>query len=219
MKKDIILITISAIVSVVSGLLTHDLLFGGLTLFTGLLCSYFATEGKRVNYILGFINYLLMGYVAYKNHFFGTVISYYLIFSPLQVIGFIMWRKKLVNKKVIVRTFTPKVSVLVTLICISGGFITGYFLNFIPTVQLAFLDATSQCINFCGVVLMNLRYKECWWVWLANNILDLFLWTFAVINHGDGAIMLLLVSIGYTIINIFGIIKWQKAIKKERLNN
>ena len=130
-----------------------------------------------------------------------------------------MWRKKLVNKKVIVRTFTPKVSVLVTLICISGGFITGYFLNFIPTVQLAFLDATSQCINFCGVVLMNLRYKECWWVWLANNILDLFLWTFAVINHGDGAIMLLLVSIGYTIINIFGIIKWQKAIKKERLNN
>ena len=38
------------------------------------------------------------------------------------------------------------------------------------------MDAASNCINLCGVVLMILRFKESWWLWLINNVIDLIIW-------------------------------------------
>lgn len=92
-KKNIIITIICIIISIISGILTNDLLVGGIILATGLLCAYFASEGKRVNYILGLINYLLMGYISLKNNLFGIFFFYIFIFSPLQINGFITWKK------------------------------------------------------------------------------------------------------------------------------
>ena len=64
------------------------------------------------------------------------------------------------------------------------------------------MDATSNCINLCGVILMILRF-----LWLINNIIDLIIWIITVINGGEGSIMMLLVSIGYLLINIYGVVK------------
>ena len=94
--------------------------------------------------------------------------------------------------------------------------ILGYLLTLIPTQRLAFMDASSNCINLCGVILMILRFKEAWWLWLVNNIIDLIIWIITAINSGSGAIMMLLVSIGYLLINIYGIIKWNIEAKKYR---
>ena len=63
---------------------------------------------------------------------------------------------------------------------------------------------------------MILRFKECWWVWLTNNIIDLTIWTLTVINKGDNSIMMFLASIGFLLINIYGIIKWNLNAKKRR---
>lgn len=63
-KKDLIISCICVIISLVSGIISNDIIVGGIILLTGLLCAYFASEGKRINYILGLINYLLMGYVV-----------------------------------------------------------------------------------------------------------------------------------------------------------
>lgn len=112
-----------------------------------------------------------------------------------------------------IREFTLKNSILITLSCIILNLILGYLLTLIPGQRLAFLDSTSNIINLCGVILMILRFKECWWVWLFNNIIDLIIWLITVINKGDNAIMMLLVSIGYFSINIYGIIKWNIKAK------
>jgi len=52
--------------TVISGIISKDLMIGGTILLTGLLCAYFASEGKRINYILGLINYLLMDMLLLK---------------------------------------------------------------------------------------------------------------------------------------------------------
>ena len=216
-KKNIIITTICILISVISGIITHDLLVGGIILATGLLCAYFASEGKRINYIMGLINYLLMGYVSFKNNLFGIFFFYIFIFSPLQVHGFISWKKNL-NKEnnVKVREFTLKNSIIITLSCIIGSFILGYILTLIPGQRLAFMDAASNCINLCGVILMILRFKESWWLWLINNTIDLIIWIITVINKGEGSIMMLLTSIGYLLINIYGVIRWSIEAKKEK---
>ena len=214
-KKYFAITIICIIISIISGIISNDLLIGGAILLTGLLCAYFASEGKRINYALGLINYLLMGYVAFKNNLFGIFFFYLFIFSPLQVKGFITWNKNLNNDNNIkVREFTFMNSIIITLSCIVGSFLLGYLLTLIPSQRLAFMDAASNCINLCGVILMILRFKEAWWIWLINNIIDLIIWIITTANGGNGAIMMLLVSIGYLLINIYGVIKWNIEAKK-----
>lgn len=215
-KKNIVITIICILISIISGILVNDLIIGVIILATGLLCAYFASEGKRVNYILGLINYILMGYVSFRNNLFGMFFFYIFIFSPLQIYGFISWKKNLnKDKNVKVREFTLKNSIIITLTCIIGSLLLGYILTLIPGQRLAFMDAASNCINLCGVVLMILRFKESWWVWLVNNIIDLIIWIITVVNKGEGSIMMLLVSIGYLLINIYGIIRWNIEAKRD----
>lgn len=200
--------------SIIFGIIAKDLLIGGNILATGLLCAYFASEGKRINYILGLINYILMGYVAFKNNLFGIFFFYLFVFSPLQIHGYITWKKNLDdNKNVKIREFNLKNSIIITLSCIIGSFMLGYLLSLILGQRLAFMDATSNCINLCGVILIILRFKESWWLWLVNNIIDLIIWIITVVDKGNGSIMMLLVSIGYLLINIYGVIKWNIEAK------
>lgn len=216
-KKYIIITLICIVMSIISGIIAKDLLIGGTILATGLLCAYFASEGKRINYILGLINYLLMGYVAFKNNLFGIFFFYIFVFSPLQINGYLSWKKNLDNdKNVKVREFTLKNSIIITLSCIVGSFVLGYLLSLIPGQRLAFMDASSNCINLCGVILMILRFKESWWLWLVNNIIDLIIWIITVIDKGNGSIMMLLVSIGYLLINIYGVVKWSIEAKQSK---
>lgn len=214
-KKYIIITCVCVIISIISGIISNDIIVGGAILLTGLLCAYFASEGKRINYILGLINYLLMGYVSFKNNLYGIFFFYIFIFSPLQIKGFVTWNKNLDDENnVKVREFTLKNSIIITLSCIVGSLLLGYLLTLIPSQRLAFMDASSNCINLCGVVLMILRFKESWWLWLINNVIDLSIWILTFINKGEGSTMMLLVSIGYLLINIYGIIKWNIEAQK-----
>jgi len=95
MKKNLFIIIICILLSVISGIVTNDLFIGGTILATGLLCAYFASDGKRINYILGLINYLLMGYVAFLNNLYGIFFFYLFVFSPSQIIGYLNWNKNL----------------------------------------------------------------------------------------------------------------------------
>lgn len=217
-RKYIVITVICIIISFVSGIITDDLLIGGTILATGLLCAYFASEGKRINYVFGLINYLLMGYISLKNNLFGIFFFYIFIFSPLQVHGLITWGKNLNDQNnVKVRGFNLKNSIVIILSCVTGSFILGFLLSLIPTQRLAFMDATSNIINLCGVILMILRFKESWWLWLINNVIDLIIWIIVVINKGNGSMMMLLVSIGYLLINIYGVIEWGLEANKNKV--
>lgn len=218
-KKELIIIFFSFVLSVITGIISEDLIIGGSILFTSLLCSYYASVGKKVSYILGFINYLIMGYVSFKNNLFGLFFFYIFIFSPLQINGFISWRNNEdENNNVKVREFTFKNSILIVSLCILGSLLLGYLLTLIPNQNLAFMDASSNCINLCGVILMILRFKESWWVWLANNIIDLIIWIIIFINNGTNSFMMLLSSLAYLLINVYGIIKWNIRIRKTKIS-
>lgn len=215
-RNQILVTVICLFISYISGIITNDVIIGGTILATGLLNGYFASLGKRINYLFGLINYLLIAYISLKNNLYGIFFFYIFIFAPLQLKGFISWRTNL-NKdnNVKVRKFTLKNASIVITLCILGSLLLGYLLNLIPNQQLSFLDATSNSINLCGTILMILRFKESWWLWLINNIIDLIIWIIVVISKGEGSIMVLLTCIGFLLINIYGIIKWNIA---EKLN-
>lgn len=223
-KKNIFIVLIIIMFSLICGILSNDYFLGPLVLASGLLNAYYASNFKVYNYIFGAIFCLLNAYISYVNGLYGITIFSLAIFLPFQIHGYMSWDKNKNSKnEVIVRGFTLKNSIIITVSCILGSLLLGFLLTKIPGQRLAFLDSSSNTINLCGVILLNLRFKECWVIWLFNNIFDLSIWIINLLNGSPHSIMMLLISIGYLLINIYGLIKWlqtEKSMKvKLRKNN
>lgn len=213
--KELLIVSVCIIISIISGMITKDLIIGGLTLLTAILCSYYSSEGKSINYLFGIINCILVSFIGFKNNLYGLFIFYFFVFMPLQILGYFSWKKHIDDdNNVIVREFNLKNSIIITLSCVIGSFIIAYLLNLIPTQRLAFLDASSNILNLCAFLLMMLRFKECWWIWLVNNLIDLAIWILNVLNNGSNSVMMLIVSVMYLLINIYGIFKWHINAKR-----
>ena len=158
---------------------------------------------------------MLSGYVCYLNGLYGISLLSLVIYFPSQIQGYLSWKKNIICNEVQIRSFNTKNSIIIIMSCIVGSIIFGLLLSKIPGQQLAFLDASSNIINLCGIILMNLRFKECWYVWLFNNSIDLFIWIINFVKGSPNSAMMLLVSIGYLLINVYGLIKWIIMNKKK----
>lgn len=216
-KNHIMLYTVAIILfSILCGIVTKDYFLGTITLACGLLNAYYASIAKTYNYIFGALYCLLSAYISYINGLYGLAMLSLIVFFPSQIQGYISWiKRKDTNNEVSVRGFTLKNSIIIVTSCILGSLLLGFLLTKIPGQQLAFLDSSSSVINLCGIIIMNLRFRECWVVWLFNNSIDLTIWIINAINKSPNSVMMLLVSIGYLLINIYGLIKW---IKLERMD-
>lgn len=210
-KKNIIYTIFIMVFSIICGIISNDYFLGTIILASGLLNSYYASVGKIYNYIFGAVYCALSGYVCLKTGLYGIAILSFAVYFPSQIHGYFSWKnKKNENKEVKVRGFTLKNSIIIISSCIIGSLLLGLLLSKIPTQQLVFLDSSSNILNLCGIILMNLRFKECWAVWLFNNTVDLIIWVVNYMNNTVNSTMMLLVSIGYLLINIYGLIKWYK---------
>lgn len=215
-KKDTLYTITIIIFSIICGILIKDYFLGTLALICGLLNAYYASVGKTYNYIFGALFCLLNAYISYINGLYGIAILSVIIFFPSQIQGYISWIKiEHNNNEVSIRGFTFKNSIIIITSCIFGSLLLGFLLTKIPGQQLAFLDSSSNVINLCGIILMNLRFKECWVIWLFNNSIDLIIWIINAANKSPNSLMMLLVSIGYLLINIYGLVKWYKIEKKK----
>ena len=216
-KKNMIVIIVSAITSIIIGIISKDAIIGSLILFTSIMNSYLASIGKKESYITGLISSILTSYVSLKNNLYGLFFFYLVIFAPMQVYGYINWKNNEDDSKnVKIRAFTLKNSLIIIFACIIGSFLLGYLLTLIPNQKLAFLDASSNIINLCAVILMILRFNESWWIWLFNNIIDLIIWSVTFKNNGMADFSMFTSSLIYLIINVYGIIKWNKKLKDDK---
>lgn len=216
-KKNIIVIIVSAIISIIIGIISKDAIIGSLILFTSIMNSYLASICKKESYITGLISSILTSYVSLKNNLYGLFFFYLVIFAPMQVYGYINWKNNEDDSKnVKIRAFTFKNSLIIIFACIIGSLLLGYLLTLIPNQKLAFLDSSSNIINLCAVILMILRFNESWWIWLFNNIIDLIIWSVTFKNNGMAAFSMFTSSLIYLIINVYGIIKWNKKLKDDK---
>lgn len=181
-------------------------------LIFGLLNGWYAAIGKWYNYLFASVFTLLNAYVSWKSGLYGIAILSMILYFPLQLQGLFDWyvsRGK--DNKVKIRGFNTKISVLIIISCFAGSISLGCILSKVPNQQLAFLDSTSNVMNICAIILMNLRFRECWWILLGNNVVDLMIW---IINFSLGAansLTMLVVSIAYLLLNIIAIMKWKKS--------
>ena len=214
--KDAIIIVATLIISLLLGVVFDDYIWGALTLAFGFLNAYYMAIGRWENYIYGILFTLTYAYICTINGLYGWLIFTIIFYLPVQIFGIVNWFKNKTEDSVKMKSFNLKNSIIICSSIFVGSAILGFLLSLIPSQNLAFLDSTSQIINVSGVVLVSIRFKECWYVWLANNFIDTTIWIVNTINGTANAEMTLITSIMYLVMNVVGLVCWIKTERKQK---
>lgn len=209
-NKTVITIFVIIVFSLFLGILSNDIIIGSIILSSGILNIWFQTNGKSYNYIFACIYNLCNAYISYINDLYGIFILSILLYLPLNIIGFIMWNKEKDNN-ISFRKYNKYKSLIIIISSIVLSFLFGLLLGINKKQRLEFLDSSSNVLNIFGIVLLNKRLNEGWYVLLFNNIIDLFIWIINFVNNNSYSFMMMIVSIFYLVINVYGIYKWKNV--------
>lgn len=211
-KNKTIISIIIIVFSFVMGIISNDIFLGFIALSSGIFNIWLQTIGKSSNYIFGCIYNLSNAYISYINNMYGLFALSLLIYFPLNIHGFISWNKSKEKDNIIMfRKYQRSKSTIIIITSIVISFLFGFLLGIIPSQRLEFLDASSNVLNIFGMILLNKRLNEGWYVLLSNNIVDLIIWIILFLNNSPNSFMMLIVSIGYLILNIYGIYRWRNS--------
>lgn len=176
---------------------------------SGILCVVLVSKGKISNYFFGLIFAYTYFYVAWGSNFLGEMNTVLYVYLPSQFIGYFMWKANMQNsdggESVIAKALTVKgwVTLIVTT--------TVGTLLFVQTLQAAGgsstgLDGLTTIITVAAQILMILRYREQWLLWIGLNILSIFLWA-------DTPAIYLMYS-AYLLNSLYGYYNWTKLVKR-----
>ena len=212
----IIVPILATVVCFLLGICFKDYYLGPITLTFGFLGAFYIAKGKWYGYALGLGQCIFNAIICFINGLYATVILSALIYIPMQLFGIINWNKHQQDSEVVVKKLSIKntICMFIGVAVLSVGF--GFLLSLIPSQNMAYLDSVCQVINVFGVLLNILRFRESWWVWIVNNIINEVIWVINVIKHTSSAEMMLISSTMYLIMNFVSIYSWLKIEHKQK---
>lgn len=175
---------------------------------SGILCVVLVSKGKISNYFFGLIFAYTYFYVAWGQNFLGEMNTVLYVYLPAQFIGYFMWKNNMQNdnggESVVAKALTAKGWITLALFIGIGT------LLFVQALQAAGgsstgLDGLTTIIVVAAQLLMILRYREQWLLWIVLNILSIILWA-------KTPAMYLMYS-AYLLNSLYGYYNWTKLTK------
>ncbi|OOF82804.1 nicotinamide riboside transporter pnuC [Rodentibacter ratti] len=175
---------------------------------SGILCVVLVSKGKISNYFFGLIFAYTYFYVAWGQNFLGEMNTVLYVYLPAQFIGYFMWKNNMQNdnggESVVAKALTAKGWIALALFIGIGT------LLFVQALQAAGgsstgLDGLTTIIVVAAQLLMILRYREQWLLWIVLNILSIILWA-------ETPAMYLMYS-AYLLNSLYGYYNWTKLTK------
>lgn len=175
---------------------------------SGIICVVLVSKGKMINYLFGLIFAYSYFYVAWKANFLGEMNTVLYVYLPSQFIGYFVWKehlqqqggsqaveaKKLSAKGwgIMLGALTVSTLIFIQILQHFGGSSTG-------------LDGLTTMLVVAAQLLMILRYREQWILWIALNILSIILWA-------ENPSMYLMYG-AYLLNSVYGFYNWTKLQK------
>lgn len=182
---------------------------------TGIIGAILVAKGKLSSYYWGFVATVLYAYVSYKYHLYGETIMYVLLFTPMQVIGGVIWAKKLnvssdgERADVIKRFLTTKQRIIVAISTIAAIICYALFVKELKG-SMPGLDSATAILSVLATWMMVVRLSEQWYVWILVNIVAVTLWVQTALNHQSQGWAVLAMWVTFLLNSIYGAYKWNK---------
>lgn len=201
-------------IAILLTIIMKDTLFGFTVFLTGVFCVVLAAKGSLMSYVFGMYNTLGYAYLAYVNGLFGEVMLNLLFFVPMNVIGYLMWRKHRPEGKLIMRQMDHRSLLLVMLACVAGSLALGYTLSFIPAQNSPYIDAITTVLSVAATFLMVRRFKEQWMVYIVLNMFTVLLWVIRMLDGSPDGVLMIVMWSAYLINAMYGYYTWNKGAKE-----
>ena len=182
------------------------LIIDGIAAICGIFCVVLCAKGKKSQYILNVIGYII---IAFLNKYYGEVMLNALYYLPSQFLGYYLWNKHENKKTENVKGKKLNIKqTLVLLVCTGLSiFLYKLLLDYLGGNN-TILDSASTMISIIANTLMLLRYREQWLLWIIIDMITVVMWILM-----KDYIMVTMWAV-YLINAFYGYINWTKIAKE-----
>jgi nicotinamide mononucleotide transporter len=179
-------------------------------LFSGVLCVVLAARGKIWTYPIGMYNSVAYAWVAWGDRLYGEVMLNLLFFVPMNVAGFVLWRKKMRQQqcRVAMRAQTWRARAAVALIVVACTAVGGWGLARIPGQNTPCIDAFTNVVSITATFLMVWRYKEQWLLYIILNVATILMWAIWLHNGSEAGWTMVAMWSLFLVNACYGYAKW-----------
>lgn len=194
----------------------EDTPFGLVSAVAGVASVILTGKGKLSAYLFGIVNCTLYGIIAYGQTLYGETmlnLGYYL---PVQFYGFLVWRKNMQTGGLeVVKRKMPwmrRSGLFAALLAATAayGWILARMGDALPLV-----DSFTTVASVFAMWISCRRYAEQWAIWIAVDVVSIYMWWNRYRMAGENAATLLMWVV-FLVNAIYGFIKWEREANRER---
>lgn len=193
-----------------------DTHMGIISATTGVACVVCTGKGKLSAYIFGLINCVLYAIISYQAKLYGETMLNAIYYVPMQFYGFYIWSKNMnaETNEVDKKHMTNKGRLLTLIGLALCTVIYGLILRGLGDAM-PFIDSFTTVSSVIAMLISVKMFAEQWWIWIAVNILSIYMWLQVFLQGNDNMATLLMwiVYLGNAIIMC---IKWEKEAYKNK---
>ncbi len=186
--------------------------------FIGVTALIFLAKGYVIGQILIVIFSVFYGIISFYFNYYGEMITYLGMTSPIAVLAVISWLKhpykKTAEVKVHRMTYIQVIVMLMLTVLVTAVF---YFvLKALNTANL-FFSTLSVTTSFLASYMTFMRSSYYALGYAANDIVLIILWIFATLND-ISYFPMVVCFIVFFINDLYGFVSWQRMKKRQILN-
>ncbi len=213
---EIIWLSVFSIAAFILALVQKDTFLGLSTFITGIFCVLLAAKGNIMTYMFGMYNTFAYAYISYANGLYGEMGLNLLFFIPMNVVGFLFWKKRLQNNIVEMRRLKIKEVVYLILICFLSIAVLGWMLSLIKKQNTPYIDATTNILSIAATFLMIWRYREQWMLYIILNAFTIIMWIIRTMQGSSDGIMMIIMWIAFLTNSIYGYYLWSIRTSQQK---
>ncbi len=191
----------------------------------GVLANVLSANGRILTFLFGLIDVTVYGAMCLAGAKYGNAALHLLYFLPMQVIGFVQWKKRGAGegKQVRARRLDGRKWLLYGSIFLVGLVIAYFILCALDKTEaagvvrwLVLTDALSMMCNVLGQYLMSTAYMEQWLFWIGVNIASVVMWVLTLRQTPDSSYALIyVVKYSFYLLNSLNGLRIWLALSKE----
>jgi nicotinamide mononucleotide transporter len=185
----------------------------------GISAGMLNTKTSRFCFPVYTITVLLYAFISYRNKIYGEAIMNLFYLFPLYAISSAKLFQKQSEEQLEfhVHQGTKKQYLIFTGVAIAITVIYGTILYFLKS-KFAYVNAFAIGLSVAASYFSSKHIYAHWYLWTANNIILIALWFITLQESSSDALPILIEDIVFTILNIYGLISWNKILKKQKEN-
>ena len=168
----------------------------------GVLANVLSANGRLLTFLFGLIDVTIYGVMCLTGAKYGNAALHLLYFLPMQVVGFVQWKKRGAGEggQVRARRLDGRKWTLYGSIFLVGLIVAYFVLCALDKTEaatavrwLVLMDALSMMCNILGQYLLSTAYMEQWIFWIGVNIASVVMWVLTLRQSPDSSYALIYV--------------------------